>query len=104
VLPTGESDWRRGGLKQRQRGRVRRTCIDNSTSTLQRDIHSVPVEDQFKLGLMLHELRCRWPIHRIQSSPSSSTDNGFDVVTIVCRRKARPIRRRPRSQQLGYND
>ena len=23
VLPAGESDWRRGGLKQRQRGRVR---------------------------------------------------------------------------------
>jgi len=50
---------------------------------------------------VLHELRCGWPIHRIQSSPSTSTDNGFDAV-IVIRRKGPPGA--GRVQQLGYND
>jgi len=49
---------------------------------------------------VLHELRCGWPIHRIQSSPSW-TDNGLDAV-IVIRRKASPGA--GRVQQLGYND
>ena len=53
-------------------------------------------------GRVLHELRGRWPIHQILSSQSSSTDNGFDAVTIVCRRKA--LSGAGRVQQLGYND
>ena len=35
--------------------------------------------------VVVDELRCRWPLSRILTSPNSTTDDSFDAMSVICR-------------------